>query len=563
MEASEPAGDDVALRAYGVLATGLGEALAEAREALVGHAGLLEDGRLDEFDALLSEFDRRRVRVALYGEVKAGKSTLINALSGRELSPSAFDPLTCLPVRITYGAETLWRVGDRTFDRVDEVTRLMRLGVPDADEIVVETPVDLLRLGGQVDLLDTPGVGSDDRSDEISGEVLETLDAVVLVVRYPALFTKVTRKIMAGLEQDIGKLFVVWNLDADCAELSSEERSRHGDRLRIDVSGAHELYMVDARAGLRARESGDQAAMVESGLDEFVAALGRFASSDKRQVTALREAAKRADQWFAEATIALTERRDHLRIKLEEVRTRLSDVNKAADSERQGALDQFESFETSLKLAEKDREGGMNRCASYLRRSLRASRRSWAKTGALEPLRAQIAAAAAAYENGSQTVGRDYTMALARAAGEFGSDFGAEVPATAAISPEPIAPEDRLELASQGRGLWLRRGLWRRWFLPGLTQMEREGIDQDLVSRSNWSMAIRQKATVSMREVLDERLQRIVSKRDAELDRIKTETSYDAEVAELAQLEEHVPLIAERRQSVGEINREAWGLVAD
>ena len=94
---------------------------------------------------------------------------------------------------------------ERTFERVEEVARLMRLGAAESDEIVAETPVDMLRLGGQVDLLDTPGVGSDDRADQISADVLESLDAVVLVVRYPALFTKVTRKIMAGLESSIGK----------------------------------------------------------------------------------------------------------------------------------------------------------------------------------------------------------------------------------------------------------------------------------------------------------------------------------------------------------------------
>ena len=92
-------------------ATGLQEALGEARAALVDHAGLLPKGRLEDFDTLLEEFDQRRIRIALYGEVKAGKSTLINALAGSELSPSAFDPLTSLPVRLTYGPETVWRVG--------------------------------------------------------------------------------------------------------------------------------------------------------------------------------------------------------------------------------------------------------------------------------------------------------------------------------------------------------------------------------------------------------------------------------------------------------------------
>ena len=65
---------------------------------------------------------------------------------------------------------------------------------------MVETDLDLLQLGGQVDLLDTPGVGSEERFDTISSGALHSLDAVILVVRYPALFTQFTRALMHGLE---------------------------------------------------------------------------------------------------------------------------------------------------------------------------------------------------------------------------------------------------------------------------------------------------------------------------------------------------------------------------
>lgn len=559
---TEQGTDEQTRRVYGVLATGLGEALGEAREALADHAGLLPDGRLDDFTRLHEEFERRRVRIAFYGEVKAGKSTLINALAARELSPSAFEPMTTIPIRITYGPQTVWRAGERVFDDVEDVARRMRSGEVAVDEIVVETPVDLLQLGGQVDVLDTPGVGSDDRADQISADVLRSLDAVVLVVRYPGLFTKLTRRIMAGLESDIGKLFVVWNLDTDCAELSEEERTRHAEQLRADVAGAHELHLVDAREGLRAQMAGDAKGLVGSGLDRFISALGHFASSDKREVAALREAAKRADQWFAEAEKALAERRDRLRIKLEEVRSRLDDVESGAAAEERAAADQFATFTTALEHAEKDREAGMNRCAAYLRRSIRAARRAWARKGDVEPLSAQLAAAASAYENGVQTVGRDFAMAIARAASEFGSEFVAEVPRRDPLSPAPVAPDERIEKSRQGKGQWLRRLLWRRWYLPGVAAMERDGVDGDLAARKAWSEKVREEATAAMREVLDERRAGIVQRRDAELARIKQETQYETEVVELAALEEHAPAVASRRQSVAEISREAWKLVA-
>src|SRR5690349_19467775 len=78
---------NVVARAYGVLSTSLSEALADARNAVSPHGNLLVAGRMAELDELLAEFARRRTRIAVYGEVKAGKSTLINAISGADLSP--------------------------------------------------------------------------------------------------------------------------------------------------------------------------------------------------------------------------------------------------------------------------------------------------------------------------------------------------------------------------------------------------------------------------------------------------------------------------------------------
>ena len=101
----------------------------------------------------------------------------------------------------------------------------------------------------------------------------------------------------------------------DCAEISAKERKRQADKLRADVAGANELYLVDARAAFKAAQNGDASARKSSGLEEMTTALGRFASSDKRQVTALREASKRAVQWITEALRAMADRRKKLESK--------------------------------------------------------------------------------------------------------------------------------------------------------------------------------------------------------------------------------------------------------
>ena len=120
-------------RAVGALTTRLNDALAHARDALEPHAALLPEGTLGGLDALLAEFARRRIRIALYGEVKAGKSTLLNAIAGAALSPVAFEPLTSIPLRVTYGERTAWYVGQRRLDSLADLERLMRESTADPD----------------------------------------------------------------------------------------------------------------------------------------------------------------------------------------------------------------------------------------------------------------------------------------------------------------------------------------------------------------------------------------------------------------------------------------------
>ena len=554
--------DDAIRRVYGVLATSLNEALVEMRQALEPHAGLLPQGRIADVDALLAEFARQRVRIALYGEVKAGKSTLINALAGAELSPVAFDPLTSIPVRVTYGSKTVWQVGGHRLDSVAELTQLMRAGVRDAAEVVIETNVDLLQLGGQVDLLDTPGVGSDERFDAISAEALRSLDAVVLVVRYPALYTQVTRRLVDALQADIGKLFVVWNLDAHCAELSKKERSRQAEKLRAAVAGAHELHLVDARSAFRAAQGDDAAARTASGLTEFTAALGRFASSDKRQVTALREAAKRALQWIGEAQRVFAERRKLVEARLADTRGRLQRVQNEADAKASAVRAQLAEFQAAVAAAGQQRAAAVSAAADALHKALRTARRAWIRSGRITELQPAVDSACETYTGAGAAANRTAADALREAAKRFGTVVSISAPEPSDVRPTSLAPLDRIELALGGGARLLRRAIWKRWYLPGLTQLERIGIGGSVAAQTAWFEQAAKSAETAVRGVSDGRLAEIARTAQAELERIRVETNFLAEEAEFEALTVHVPALAAQRERVEEIGKEARGLMA-
>jgi hypothetical protein len=554
------------VRAVGALATRLNAALARAHQALEPHAAHLPEGALRELDTLLAEFARRRIRIALYGEVKAGKSTLLNAVAGAALSPVAFEPLTSIPLRVTYGDRTTWRVGDRRLDSLSDLERLMRESAADGalgdtQEVVAETDLELLELGGQVDLLDTPGVGSAAQFDAVSGGVLRSLDAVVLVVRYPALFTQFTRRLMDGLQADIGKLFVVWNLDADCAELTPEERARHAETLRANVAGAHELFLVDARAGFRAMQAEDGAASVASGLTGFIAALRRFASSGRREVTALREAAKRAHQSLGAAHRCLTERHAALARALADARARLQAVETAADAGAAAARGRFAGFDTAVTRIAQDAGPAAEHLAADFRTQLRRARRRWMRSGDHAALAAAVATATAGYADAVETANRHTQEALHAEAERFGTQ--ASIAARARSEPEAtvLAPADRIERAIDGRAQWLRRALWRRWYLPGLASLESHGISKDLAAQAAWvnaaAQAVRQAAGVTLAARLGEITQRAA----AQLQEIKTETAFAANEAEFAQLSRDVPIVAAQYDAAHRINTEARPLL--
>jgi hypothetical protein len=539
---------------FGVLTTGLNEALAAARGVLEPHADLLPEGRIAELGELLEEFARRRIRVAVYGEVKAGKSSLVNAMAGSELSPVAFEPITSIPVRITYGSSTVWRVGADTVESIDKLSELMR-GEIRAEEVVVETDLDLLQLGGQVDVLDTPGVASDERFDSISAQALRSLDAVVLVVRYPALFTQLTRTLMRKLEADISKLFVVWNLDGACTDLTPEERDRHTETLRENVVGAHELYRVDARAGLAV--AGAEA----SGLAEFRAALGRFASSEKREVVALREVAKRAGRWLDEAQEAFGERKQVLDSLLGDARDRVQDVQNEDDTRAATARTALAELKKSVAGIAEQREKEAADSAAKLRKQMRKARRAWMRKGDFDTLDTAVKEATGAYADAVESVSRTALKAVRDAARSFGAEATGAPRERRVPSVDVLAPDERKQRAAEGSGKLLRRVLRRRWYLPGLTTLERETVDGDLASQATWFDAEARRVDNAARAVLDERLTEIHRQAGAETARIKAEVDFEASETEFEALSQHLPTLTVQRDRAASINDEARSLM--
>jgi len=544
-------------RSSGALTTRLNTALEHVREALRPHATLIPGGTLGEVEAMLAEFARRRVRIALYGEVKAGKSTLLNAIAGTALSPVAFDPLTSVPVRVTYGETTVWRIGDRTAASADEVARLMRAEEPGIGEVVVETALDLLQLGGQVDLLDTPGVGSEDRFDSITGEVLRSLDAVVLVVRYPAVFTQATRRLMDGLQNDMGKLFVVWNLDQACAELTPAEKTHHTETLRANVAGAHDLFRVDARAGFEAMQRREAAAIAASGLGAFTAALTRFVSSGGRDLAAVREAGKRALRFLGASKRVLGERHHILEQALREARQRLRAADASSQAEADTERARLQEFETRIGHVAEAHRAATAKLADEARQRLRGARRRWINNANATALAESVAVAIHDHADAAEASARETAERLQNEVAAFGAHVTAASPPRTRLDAGELAPEERLQQAVSGNFQWARRALWNRWYLPGVDRLLGSGLADDAGAQTAWLDDAVHVARAAATQTFDARLAEIAARGQDAQEQIRRETDFVAAEAEFDRLSADLPVLSEETERIAQIAAEA------
>lgn len=549
-------------RAYGTLTTRLSETLARTRDALAAHTALVPGGTLADLDALLSDFERRRLRIAVYGEVKAGKSTLVNALAGARLSPVAFDPLTAIPVRITYGPTPTWRAGDRALPSVDALEDLMRssLTEPTAEhprEVIVETDLDVLGLGGQVDLIDTPGVGADRHFDAVTAEALQGLDAVILVVRYPALFTRFTRHLVETLDADIGKLFVVWNLDAACTELDAAERERHAATLRRQVADAHELCLVDARAAFDAATQGGGNRAGAGGIDALTGTLRGFAGSGERDLTALRQTAKRVGGWLDGTIVNLRERQASLDTALAAARRQLDDAAAAAAAETAAARDAFGTFSAAVEQHRRDIEAAAGSLASELRRELHKERRQWVRTANAVTLDAAVSNAVQRFADRLAESANQSSRAMARAAADYGATAETVAWEPQAPAAGEIAPDDRQQRATTGRFARLRRALWKRWYLAGLTAFEANDLPAFVASAEHWAESAAAATRNAGSAVLDGQLADVGRRAAAEEARIKEATDFVALEAEHTRLVADVPTVTAERDTIQSLAQEA------
>ncbi len=168
---------------------------------------------------ILDKLRQNRFNLVMLGAFKRGKSTLINALLGEPLLPTAVIPLTSVVTIIGYGEqvriEVLFHNGQRQQISSNELADyITERGNPQnkkgVQEVDIAYPSEYLKDG--VRIIDTPGVGSVySHNTEVAYNYLPQVDAAIFVVTVDPPLSATEEDFLKDIREYVHKLFFVLN----------------------------------------------------------------------------------------------------------------------------------------------------------------------------------------------------------------------------------------------------------------------------------------------------------------------------------------------------------------
>ena len=309
-----------------------------------------ESTLIARLDALYERLCHSRLHLAVLGQFKRGKSTLINALLGVPLLPIAVVPLTAVPTFIFWRSAGCVRVRFRDNRPIEELTAddpdkirdfLFRFVAEEAnpknhlgvERVDLFYPASILSDGTV--LIDTPGVGSTLRHNtEAAFRILPECDAVLFVVSADPPITEVELDYLRRFEAKSAKIIFVLN---KIDYLRADERTRvaeflHGvlEQNGLWTAGAR-IFSVSARDGMEAKLSGDRSELQSSGVAEMEAYLGEQLAAEKTRLLQRAIRGKALDV-LSQACADVSLRIRALEIPLEDLASKCDAFEKALQS---------------------------------------------------------------------------------------------------------------------------------------------------------------------------------------------------------------------------------------
>lgn len=264
---------------------------------------------------VLARSAKETFTVAVVGEFRRGKSTLINALLREKVLPSDVLPTTATLNRVTYGltpgVEVTFKDGhveqvpiDQLNDYVTKLTAEAEARAATVAEATIFYPSPYCK--NNVDIVDTPGLNDDENMTQVTLSVLPKADAALFVIMAQSPFSEFERDFLTNrmLASDVGRvLFVVTSIDrykddaeADRVVQAIQERIEtyvieKAKKVMGEDSpafaafraklGTPKAYGLWAKQALKARETNDDALLAKSRFPAFEERLETFLTHER------------------------------------------------------------------------------------------------------------------------------------------------------------------------------------------------------------------------------------------------------------------------------------------
>jgi small GTP-binding protein len=316
---------------------------------------LTQLARLPEFQGpalqrLLDKLRQNRFHLVILGAFKRGKSTLINALLGEAVLPTAIIPLTSVVTILSYGerltTEVRFHNGQRRqISQAELVDYITEKGNPGnrkgVQEVEITYPSEYLRDG--VRIIDTPGVGSVySHNTEVAYNYLPQVDAAVFVVTADPPLSAAEHEFIRDIRDYVHKLFFVLNKIDYVAEVERREALEFTAQvLQADLAAEQvKIFPMSAKMALNGKTNGHPELLEASLLPQFEHHLRQFLYKEKGRVLLI-SCINGALKALTDSTLALKVERQASLLssqELEEKAARFNQESSGLEKEREISL---------------------------------------------------------------------------------------------------------------------------------------------------------------------------------------------------------------------------------
>lgn len=262
-----------------------------------------ENGNLArKFDLISNKVKNKELQLVVLGQFKRGKTTLINALIGVNLLPTAVIPLTSVVTILKYGnkpkAFVQFLDGRTSEITIAELKNYITEGknpknIKQVDKVTIEYPSSYLKDGVQI--IDTPGVGSVYKHNtDVAYEFVPQADAGIFVVTADPPISASELSFLISIKDYLGKILFVQN---KIDQVGVDERNQSLEftkRIIEENIGVKDLkfYSLSSKLALDSKIDKKANRLKESQFMQFEQTLTDFLRKEKAGVLAKSISAK-------------------------------------------------------------------------------------------------------------------------------------------------------------------------------------------------------------------------------------------------------------------------------